>query len=299
MVDSAGKKLQQARLRGQISIDDAARSTRMRPAAIADLENDNYANFPNIAYAKGFLLIYAKFLGVDVSEYAETMENANPVAIDEYEYLNAATHSRTVAHRSPEKSMMPLAFLAVMLVAAVVVMYLIVSFQRLGGGKNLEEIAENKGSVPIPAASAPPVAASSPAVREAVAAASASPIAAAPAAAEAPASPFSEASPAPAVSSSPVPAATAAPSASPQPAIVTLTPLMKEIVLKPLKKTRVTVRKNVPDSRPVFEDFLYPDAPPLKITGTRFWIKMEDPAAIQITRDGQPLPSDQPNLTIE
>lgn len=300
MVESVGKKLQQARLRGQISVDDAARSTRMRPGAIMDLENDDYTNFPNTAYAKGFLLIYAKYLGVDVSDFADAMGNANPVAVDEYEYLNAARHARPVVHRAPSRSLMPLAFLAIMLIAAAIVMYLIVSFQRLGGGHNLEQIAENKGTVPIPAPSAstapriasPPASGAAPAPGAAVSPAPS-------AVADVLAPPIADASASPAPAPSAVPVAAVSPSATPLPAIVTLTPLMKEIVLMPLKKTRVTIRKDVPDSPPVFEDFLYPDARPLKLRGTRFWIKMEDPAAIKITRDGQPVPSDQPNVTIE
>lgn len=293
MVDSVGKKLQQARLRGQISIDDAARATRMRPGALVDLENDNYTNFPNIAYAKGFLLIYAKFLGVDVSEFADTMENANPVAVDEYEYLNASRHARPVVHRAPSRSLMPLAFLAVMLVAAALVMYLIVSFQRLGGGRNLEQIAENRGTVPVPVplpsapAATPPAAISTP------------PAVAVPTAPESAASPAAEVAGIEAASPAPAVPAASAMSAAASPAIVALTPAMKSIELKALRKTQVTIRKDAADSRPVFEDYLYPDAPPLKVPGTKFWIKIEDPAAVQITRDGEPFPNDQRSLVIE
>ena len=90
MVESAGKKLQQARLHKQISVEEAARVTRMRPDKILDLEEDNYSNFPSMSYAKGFLLIYAKFLGVDVRDFADTLQTPNPVSSeDDYEYLNA------------------------------------------------------------------------------------------------------------------------------------------------------------------------------------------------------------------
>jgi hypothetical protein len=74
---------------------------------------------------------------------------------------------------------------------------------------------------------------------------------------------------------------------------------VKEVVLKPSKKTWVKIRKDVADSAPVFEDWLYPDAPPLKLRGARFWVEMRDPGAVEITRDGQPVPSDQQSVTIE
>src|SRR5438067_8974568 len=159
MVETVGKKLQHSRLRRQISVEDAARGTRMRPSQIIDLENDNYTNFPNAAYAKGFLLIYAKFLGVDVGEFAETMESVNPVAVDEYEYLNAPVDRGRVVHRPQKKhALMPLLILALLLIAAAVVMYIYAIFMRLG---NLEQIAEKGGA--SPAASSSPSAAAVPA----------------------------------------------------------------------------------------------------------------------------------------
>ncbi len=90
MVNSVGKKLQQARLSKQLSIEEAARVTRIRPDKLIDLEEDNYSNFPSMSYAKGFLLLYARFLGVDVREFADTLHAPNPVSSDDYEYLNAA-----------------------------------------------------------------------------------------------------------------------------------------------------------------------------------------------------------------
>ena len=62
--------------------------THIRQDRILDLEKDDYSNFPSLSYARGFLLIYARLLGVDVSEAAVRLENSNPVDIEEYEYLS-------------------------------------------------------------------------------------------------------------------------------------------------------------------------------------------------------------------
>jgi cytoskeletal protein RodZ len=282
MVETVGRKLQQARLRRQVSIDDASRATRIRPDKIIDLENDNYSNFPNMAYAKGFLTIYSKFLGVDVSDFAETMESTNPVAIEEYEYLNAPVEQRPVVHYAPRKqSLMPLLIIALFFIAAAIVMYVVVSFQRLG---NLEQIAEKKegGETPAPSAAiapavSPGVAAASPEASVEVRRAEVAP---SPAASVAPATPQ--------------PTAVVTP-ASVSPASATV----KEVMLKASKKTWVKIRKDVPDSPPVFEDWLYPDARPLRFRGTRFWIEIKDPGSVEVTRDGQPVASDQPTITIE
>jgi cytoskeletal protein RodZ len=87
-VDSPGKKLHDRRLEKQMSVADAARLTHIRPDRIIDLEKDDYSNFPSLAYARGFLLIYARLLEVDVSQAVVRLENSNPVDIDEYEYLS-------------------------------------------------------------------------------------------------------------------------------------------------------------------------------------------------------------------
>src|SRR5271154_2491984 len=87
-VDSPGKKLHDRRLEKQMSVADAARLTHIRPDRILDLEKDDYSNFPSLAYARGFLLIYARLLEVDVSQAVVRLENSNPVDIDEYEYLS-------------------------------------------------------------------------------------------------------------------------------------------------------------------------------------------------------------------
>jgi len=71
-----------------MSIADAARLTHIRQDRILDLEKDDYSNFPSLSYARGFLLIYARLLGVDVSDAAVQLENSNPVDIEEYEYLS-------------------------------------------------------------------------------------------------------------------------------------------------------------------------------------------------------------------
>jgi cytoskeletal protein RodZ len=97
MVESVGKKLNQARVKRGLSIDEAAHATRLRPDKIAALENDDYSRFANNIYAKGFLQIYARFLGVDVSDFARTLDNANPISVSDYQYLSNAPTPRQEA----------------------------------------------------------------------------------------------------------------------------------------------------------------------------------------------------------
>lgn len=87
MVDSIGKKLEAARVKKKITIEDVARATKIRPGRIADIERDDYSNFPSLTYAKGFVTIYAKYLDVDASEVAVIFGNASEFAVSDYDYL--------------------------------------------------------------------------------------------------------------------------------------------------------------------------------------------------------------------
>src|SRR5271154_1391424 len=94
MVESVGKKLNQARVKRGLTIDEAAHATKLRPDKIAALETDDYSRFANNIYAKGFLQIYARFLKVDVTDFSRTLDNSNPISVSDYQYLTNAPAAR-------------------------------------------------------------------------------------------------------------------------------------------------------------------------------------------------------------
>jgi cytoskeleton protein RodZ len=88
MIDKAlGEKLRIAREAKGITFEEASQRTRMRAALIQALESGNLAAFPNPAYAKNFLLLYGKYLGVDVSEMACGIDTEHNVTVKNYQYL--------------------------------------------------------------------------------------------------------------------------------------------------------------------------------------------------------------------
>src|SRR5471032_3068773 len=107
MVESVGKKLNQARVKRGLTVDEAAHATRLRPDKIAALENDDYSRFANNIYAKGFLQIYARFLDVDVSDFARTLDNANPISVGDYQYLSNAPTPRRDTTQVPREDRKP------------------------------------------------------------------------------------------------------------------------------------------------------------------------------------------------
>ncbi|PYL95805.1 MAG: hypothetical protein DMF18_07295, partial [Verrucomicrobia bacterium] len=86
-IEGLGKKFQDARLARGLTLDEAARLTKIRPLRLAEIEVDDFSQFPSLAYAKGFLQIYGKFLDVDVAPYLDAFETSQQMTVDGYSYL--------------------------------------------------------------------------------------------------------------------------------------------------------------------------------------------------------------------
>jgi Uncharacterized protein conserved in bacteria len=98
-IEGLGKKFQEARLARKLTLDEAARMTKIRPQRLAEIEADDFSQFPSLAYAKGFLLIYGKFLDVDVTPYLDAFEDPESVTVDGYSYLQENERAKPVSAR--------------------------------------------------------------------------------------------------------------------------------------------------------------------------------------------------------
>jgi hypothetical protein len=132
--------------------------------------------------------------------------------------------------------------------------------------QRIETVGKKETATPAPARAEP--AASAPAPKIAAAGGAATSAAAKPIA-----------TPAPAVTDRDFVAAPAFTPAAP-------TATTNQVEVIPLRKTWITVRKEDPNSPPIFEDYLYPDLPPLRLKGSRFFIEARDPSSIQIRKNG-------------
>lgn len=74
-MDTLGQQLKTARERKKIGTSEAARKTRIKIQHIEAMERDDFSRIPAPAYAKGFIKIYAEYLGLDpeplIAEYLE------------------------------------------------------------------------------------------------------------------------------------------------------------------------------------------------------------------------------------
>jgi cytoskeleton protein RodZ len=305
-IEGLGKKFQEARQARNLTLDEAARMTKIRPQRLAEIEADDFSQFPSLAYAKGFLLIYGKFLDVDVTPYLDAFEDSESVTVDGYSYLQENERAKPVSapavRRRPAAtggsnrvSPMPLIVGIVVLVVGFLGMKFLLNVQRLAPGRG--------GSS----------AQTSPAATPAVASGGSSPAAAANVGAVA--------------TSSPVPplgppetrkALAANSTASGEPEVRKAKPVSKEelaqaraatdspppesgeqnrVAIQPLKRTYVRVTLG-DDGKAAFERWVSPADGPVEFRGKHVSIRVLDPEAVKITKNGQELQQNDQDVTV-
>ncbi|MGE6571720.1 helix-turn-helix domain-containing protein [Psychrobacter namhaensis] len=75
---SFGAMLQQARKNKQVSLEEAAAELFILKRHLQALENENFADLPQAAFARGFAINYAKYLGLDSAKIANSFDAAYP-----------------------------------------------------------------------------------------------------------------------------------------------------------------------------------------------------------------------------
>jgi cytoskeletal protein RodZ len=187
-IEGLGQKFQEARQTRGLSLDDAARLTKIRPSRLAEIEADDFSQFPSLAYAKGFLQIYGKFLDVDVSPYLDAFETSSQVTVDGYSYLQdqpapkpqrVRARPREPVARQPRDRSSPVPFLIAVgaIVIGFVLMKLILDIQRIAPHQQMVGVPQPPGTesattpapvavtTPAPTASIPPRVSTAPSPR--------------------------------------------------------------------------------------------------------------------------------------
>ncbi len=95
MTQSIGKKLMTARTERGLQVEDVAFKTHIPAARIRDLENDDFSNFANLTYAKGFLKIYSGYLNLDLDDYLDQFSTSDFANISGHDYIQSANTGMT------------------------------------------------------------------------------------------------------------------------------------------------------------------------------------------------------------
>ena len=301
-IEGLGKKFQEARRARNLTLDEAARMTKIRPTRLAEIEADDFSQFPSLAYAKGFLLIYGKFLDVDVTPYLEAFEESEHITVDGYSYLqeNPApkTPSTPVVRASSRDriSPMPLIIGVLVLVVGFSVMKLILNLQRIAPRR-----AEPTAQVSPSASSIPSSVALSPTSTPEVAAAPSAP----------PSATVTPIARAIAVVSTPKPAEPEVRRAQPvRPedltkarADVSSSPATSTgqnfVAIRPLKRTYIKVIVDNESANPALERWISPADGTVEFRGKHVSVRVLDRDAVEIKKNGKALEEGDGDVTVE
>jgi cytoskeletal protein RodZ len=310
-IEGLGKKFQEARTARGLSLDEAARLTKIRQSRLAEIEADDYSNFPSLAYAKGFLQIYGKFLHVDVSPFLDTFETSGQITVDGYSYLQENRPPKPVRTPVPRRdgpprtSIMPLIVGLAVLFVGFWLVRLLLNVQRIAPRQTVTQTE----AVPTPGATVatiiapraqpiegpPQVAASAPVRTLPAIAPTATPaaIAAATPAAPSPTATEPEVRRAQPVRPDELAAAIASNSASGS------TGGENRVDIKPLRKTYMQVTVDDDPTQPAFERWISPSDGVVEFHGRRISVRVLDREAVQIRKNGKIVSNSDADLRIE
>ena len=101
MSEISGSKLKQIREERNIPLEQVAKSTRIRLSILQDLENDEYTDLGSRVQIRGFLKLYADFLGVPLEETAPL------ITAEEAPISDASTNQSAEELKAPSEVIPP------------------------------------------------------------------------------------------------------------------------------------------------------------------------------------------------
>src|SRR5689334_10213436 len=135
MAPSIGQSLRQAREQRGVELSDVEVATKIRVKFLAAMEEDRWDELPAPAYARGFLDIYARHLGLDrkalLDEYSRTVEGERREHVPESVIKPGTLRQHRQPGHMPSISFGPIAKVGAGLLALVVIGLVIVG--SIGG----------------------------------------------------------------------------------------------------------------------------------------------------------------------
>lgn len=92
-----GQRLKEERLSKNLSIEEVAKATKIRPQFISAIEQSNYKNLPSKAYAHGFVKNYVAYLGLPIRDSLAMFRRE----FNEKEYVDVLPESFTKQREIP------------------------------------------------------------------------------------------------------------------------------------------------------------------------------------------------------
>lgn len=117
---SPGAVLRRCREFHGITLEDAAETTKIGVSYLRSLENNQISEFANQAYLKGFLRIYATYLGLNFDDIAPMYDKLSGVQADKPDRVRTSSSSPRPARRFAllKKMLFPFFLLMVIIITA-------------------------------------------------------------------------------------------------------------------------------------------------------------------------------------
>ena len=80
MDDAVGNKLREARARRKLSLEEVEAETKIRVRYLEAIENEEWDQLPEDAYARAFIRTYGRFLGLDGDRLADEQRRSRGAA---------------------------------------------------------------------------------------------------------------------------------------------------------------------------------------------------------------------------
>ena len=94
MVESIGGLLLRARKKKKISLEKAARETKIKKEFLTALEQEKFDELPGEIYVRGFLTAYARYLGIKTEKISELYKEMRPAIFEKKSIrLSSPNHS--------------------------------------------------------------------------------------------------------------------------------------------------------------------------------------------------------------
>jgi cytoskeleton protein RodZ len=282
MVETVGRRLQKARQSKNLSVDEVAAATKIRPERIVDLEGDDLSHFPSLVYARSFLVKYSKYLGIDIQDDLEHIQVGNTVGLGEYHYLQASPPPKYLPEprrREPSGLRLPVALLAILamivLIGVPVIAFLAINISRLNGvAPSVDQTAAESPSPDMKTTPAKLVARGNETKEPASSEPSVEVRRALPVT---PAEDLAQESPSPSSSATE----------------------LETLEIRVRERTWLRVTKDKQNGEPVYNDFISPRSPPIVVQGKRFWLKLPDKNALELRKNGQAVDGPDNTIVIE
>jgi cytoskeleton protein RodZ len=133
-----GQALHKARTERGIELSEVERVTKIREKFLQAMEEDRWEALPGPSYSRGFLSIYARYLGLDeaalLDEYGKTVEADRPEPIPESVIKPGVLRQNRPTRRGLAIDLKPVAKVAAGLIAVVIVGLVIIG--SVGGSSN-------------------------------------------------------------------------------------------------------------------------------------------------------------------